>query len=134
MQAATVREPLPHTSTEAAAVGADGAEAAVERQSKKVKRSLGSFFKKASDGTAALADREAIEVELKSDLQTGCRQVDGDRLMERLTHWTGGGCTKLIFQGWLDWPRNISVSRPQVLLRKGHLALVATLLHATGLC
>ncbi len=76
VQAATVREPLPHTSTEAAAVGADGAEAAVERQSKKVKRSLGSFFKKASDGTAALADREAIEVELKSYLQT--MQVDGE--------------------------------------------------------
>ncbi len=73
VQAATVREPLPHTSTEAAAVGA---EAAVERQSKKVKRSLGSFFKKASDGTAALADREAIEVELKSYLQT--MQVDGE--------------------------------------------------------
>ncbi|RXN30789.1 zinc finger BED domain-containing 1-like protein [Labeo rohita] len=76
VQAATVREPLPHTSTEAAAVGADCAEAAVERQSKKVKRSLGSFFKKASDGTAALADREAIEVELKSYLQT--MQVDGE--------------------------------------------------------
>ncbi len=73
VQAATVREPLPHTSTEAAAVGA---EAAVERQSKKVKRSLGSFFKKASDGTAALTDREAIEVELKSYLQT--MQVDGE--------------------------------------------------------
>ncbi|KAL1258076.1 hypothetical protein QQF64_011320 [Cirrhinus molitorella] len=80
VQAATFSEPLPHTSTEAAADGPDGAEAAevaVEWQSKKVKRSLGSFFKKASsDGTAALADREAIEVELKSYLQT--MQVDGE--------------------------------------------------------
>lgn len=75
VQAATVREPLPHTSTEAAADGAEAAEVAVQRQSKKVKRSLGSFFKKASsDGTAALADREAIKAELKSYLQT--MQVD----------------------------------------------------------
>ncbi|XP_047656263.1 E3 SUMO-protein ligase ZBED1-like [Tachysurus fulvidraco] len=77
VQAATVREPLPHTSTEAAADGAEAAEVAVERQSKKVKRSLGSFFKKASsDGTAALTDREAIKVELKSYLQT--MQVDAE--------------------------------------------------------
>ncbi|XP_062312234.1 E3 SUMO-protein ligase ZBED1-like [Osmerus eperlanus] len=74
VQAATVTEP--HTSTEAAADGAEAAEVAVERQSKRVKRSLGSFFKKASDGTAALADREAIEVELKSYLQT--MKVDGE--------------------------------------------------------
>ncbi|KAK0151906.1 Endoplasmic reticulum export factor CTAGE5 [Merluccius polli] len=68
VQAATVTEP--HTSTEVAADGAAAAEVAVESQSKRVKRSLGSFFKKASDGTAALADRKAIEVEIKSYLQT----------------------------------------------------------------
>ena len=73
VQAATVTEP--HTSTEAAADGAAAAEVAVS-QSKKVKQSLGSFFKKASDGTAALVDRKAIEVELKSYLQT--MQVDGE--------------------------------------------------------
>ena len=43
VQAATVTEP--HTSTEAAADGAEASEVAVERQSKRVKRSLGSFFK-----------------------------------------------------------------------------------------
>ena len=46
VQAATVTEP--HTSTEAAADGAAAAEVAVS-QSKRVKQSLGSFFKKASD-------------------------------------------------------------------------------------
>ena len=82
VQAATVTEP--HTSTEAAAE-------AVERQSKRVNRSLGCFFKKALYGTAALADRKTIEVKLKSYLQT--TQVDG----ETETLWTGGGCTKQIF-------------------------------------
>ena len=64
---------------------------------------------------AVLADRKAIEVELKSYLQT--MQVDGET--DTLDWW------QLIFQGWQDWPRNISVSR-QVLLLKGHLALVVT--------
>ena len=65
----------PHTSTEAAADGVEIAEVAAEMQSKRVKWGLGSFFKKASDGTAALADREAIEVELKSYLTM---QVNGE--------------------------------------------------------
>lgn len=55
VQAATVTEP--HTGTEAAADGTEAAEVAVERQCKRLKRSLGSFFKKSSDG---IADREAI--------------------------------------------------------------------------
>ncbi|XP_034040262.1 zinc finger BED domain-containing protein 1-like [Thalassophryne amazonica] len=66
----------PHTSIEAAAAGVEAAEVAVETESKKVKQSLGSFFKKASDGTGALADREAIEGELKSYLRT--MPVDGE--------------------------------------------------------
>ena len=74
VQAPMVTEP--HTNTEVAADGAEAADVPVERQAKRVKRSLGSFFKKASDGTAALADRKAIEVELKSYLQT--MQVDGE--------------------------------------------------------
>ncbi|KAL2102572.1 hypothetical protein ACEWY4_001740 [Coilia grayii] len=46
-------------------------------ENKKVKRSLGSFFKKASiPGPAALADRDAIEIELQSYLQA--LDVDGE--------------------------------------------------------
>ena len=41
----------------------------MEREAKKVKRSLGSFFKKAST-QPALSDRDAIEVEIKSYLQS----------------------------------------------------------------
>ena len=50
----------------------------MEREAKKVKRSLGSFFKKASTqaGPAALFDRDAIEVEIKSYLQSV--EVDGE--------------------------------------------------------
>lgn len=92
-----------------------------------MKRSLGSFFKNASDVTTALAERGAIKVELKSYLQT--MQVDG-----QTDPLDCGSCTQLIFQGWQDWPRNMSVSLSQVLLQKGHLALVATLLDATSLC
>lgn len=74
VQAAMVSEP--HTSTEARAAAT--AEVAVDREAKKVKQSLGSFFKKPSlqSGKAALAGREATEVELKSYLQT--LEVDGE--------------------------------------------------------
>lgn len=78
VQAAMVTEP--HTRAEAApaADGAEAAEVTVERESSRVNRSLGSFFKKASDSTrtAALADRTAIEVELKRYLQS--MPVDGE--------------------------------------------------------
>lgn len=71
MQALSATESPPQTST-AAAGGVE------EREPKKVKRSLGSFFKKASTqpGSAALSDREAIEVEIKSYLQS--LEVDGE--------------------------------------------------------
>lgn len=64
-EAVPATESPPRTSTAAAG-------GAVERESKKVKESLGSFFKKASTqpGPAALSDRDAIEVEIKSYLQS----------------------------------------------------------------
>lgn len=64
-EAVPASESPPRTSTAAAG-------GAVERESKKVKESLGSFFKKASTqpGPAALSDRDAIEVEIKSYLQS----------------------------------------------------------------
>lgn len=67
LSAASSTHSPPHTSTAAAEAG----------QAKKVKRRLGSFFKKASiPGPAALADRDAIEVELQSYLQA--LDVDGE--------------------------------------------------------
>lgn len=80
VQAAMVTEPQTSAGASAAeaVAAAEAPEVAVERGSKGVKRSLGSFFKKASDDThtAALADRKAIDVELNSYLQT--MPVDGE--------------------------------------------------------
>lgn len=70
---AACTEPPPQTST--AATGES-----VQREAKKMKRSLGSFFKKACSQSqpcpAALSDRDAIEVEIKGYLQS--LQVDGE--------------------------------------------------------
>lgn len=61
--ASATASPPSHTST--------GAAGEAQREPKRSKRSLGSFFKKASTqpGLAALTDREAIEIELKGYLQ-----------------------------------------------------------------
>lgn len=81
-QSVSVTESFPSTNpqaTGAAAAAASGEAPDVPtREAKKVKRSLGSFFKKIPNqpGTAALSDRETIEVELKTYLQA--LEVDGE--------------------------------------------------------
>ncbi|XP_069821004.1 E3 SUMO-protein ligase ZBED1-like [Dendropsophus ebraccatus] len=75
-QAVSATESPPsHTST-----GADGE---AQREAKRSKRSLGSFFKNASaqPGPAAFTEREAIEIELKSYLQALDVEGEADPLM-----------------------------------------------------
>lgn len=35
-------------------------------------------------------------------------------LMERLTHWSDRGCTRIIFPGWQPWPRSTAAFLPPV--------------------
>lgn len=72
-QASSSTHSPPHSSTEAA----DAVDAAEVVEAKRMKRSLGSFFKKDSiPGPAARPDREAIEIEFQSYLHA--LEVDGE--------------------------------------------------------